>query len=407
MGAPPDYGDALVAALSAARPLGRSESVTLDQAAGRVLDESIIADRDLPPFDRAQMDGYAARYEDLLSGRPLPVMGRIAAGTAAAIRIPPGGCVAIATGAPLPLEVDTVVQHELTDRGEPMRLKMPAAEAAQKLRRGQSVHPRGVDAHRGDVIVAPGSVLGPQHLGLAATVGQVRLRVRARPRALILTSGDEVVAPERVPAPHQIRNSNTVMINELLRRFGAEPVRHEHLQDDRDMTTAAVGRALSESDLVVTVGGVSAGERDFFPTAFEAHSVRMAVNGASLQPGGPIMVGHAERGQVVVGLPGNPVSVLACACLFLWPLVRRLLDLSADLPWRKAQLAEAIVPNTERRAFRPAILLDDGRVRVPSWAGSGDLVHTSTTHGLLELPIQSEPVEAGATLRLLPWPRER
>lgn len=403
----PDYANALAAALSAARPLGRSESVPLEQAAGRVLDEPIVADRDLPPFDRAQMDGYAARYEDLVSGQPLPVASRIAAGAPAPVSVPRGTCIAIATGAPLPHDVDTVVQHELTDRGEPVRLKMSATAAAQKLKRGQSVHPRGADAHRGDVIVMPGTVLGPQHLGIAATVGGTSVRVRMRPRAVILTSGDEVVAAGEVPQLHQIRNSNAVTISELVRQLGAEPVRHEHLQDDREATAAAVGRALAEADVLVTVGGVSAGERDFFPAAFDRHSVSIAVSGASLQPGGPILVGHAERGQIVVGLPGNPVSVLACACLFLWPLVRRLLNLSAELPWRPMRLAETVAPNAKRRAFRPAIIVDGDRVRVPPWSGSGDLVHAATTHGLLELPVQSEPVEAGAILRFLPWPWER
>ena len=106
----------------------------------------------------------------------------------------------------------------------------------------------------------------------------------------------------------------------------------------------------------------------------------------------------------MIGLPGNPVSVLACMCLFGWPIVRVLLGQDASLPWRPVELIESVKPNPRRRAFRPAILEDHCRARVPAWAGSGDLAHTAPTDGLLELPVQAEPVEAGARLRFLPWP---
>ncbi len=194
------------------------------------------------------------------------------------------------------------------------------------------------------------------------------------------------------------------MVRGLLARMGADPARHRHLPDNRRLTVDAVGEALAGSDLVITVGGISAGERDHFPAAFDAHGVTETLHRAAIQPGKPIFVGRAAQGQVLVGLPGNPVSALVCACLFVWPIVRAQLGLDPALPWRPVVLADPVNPNPRRRAFRPATLCDGNRARVPAWAGSGDLAHTAQTHGALELPVQEEPVAPGTSLRFLPWP---
>ncbi len=394
----PDYGEALRRALSAAHKIGGTETLDLGDALGRVLCETVVADRDLPPFNRAQMDGYALRAAELGRYPSFPVAATVAAGQPANVRVPPGHCVAIATGAPLPDDADTVVPHEQSDRGDPVRF------SATDVPAGHAVHPRGADARRGDTLVAAGTVLAPQHLGIAAAVGRQKLAVALRPRALVLTSGDEVVPPGAAVAGHQIRNSNAPMLVGLLSRMGAEPIGHRHLPDQFVETSEALREALGAADLVVTVGGVSAGERDCFPEAFRAHGIEIALRGAAIQPGRPVIIGRAPGGPLVAGLPGNPVSVLACACLFVWPIVRVMLGLEAALPWRPVELAERVTPNARRRAFRPAILDGHDRVRVPAWAGSGDLAHTSPTAGLVELPVQAEAVPAGATLRFLPWP---
>jgi molybdopterin molybdotransferase len=394
----PDYGEALRLALGAAHPTGGTETLDLCDALGRVLREAIAADRDLPPFNRAQMDGYALRAAELGRYPSFRVAATIAAGQPANVRVAPGHCVAIATGAPLPEDTDTVVQHEQSDRGNPVRF------TSSDVPRGHAVHARGADARRGDTLVAAGTVLGPQHVGIAAAVGRQKLVVAHRPRALVLTSGDEVVHPGAAVAGHQIRNSNAPMLAGLLRRMGAEPIGHRHLPDRPGETSEALRGALAAADLVVTVGGVSAGERDCFPEAFREHGIEIALRGAAIQPGRPVIVGRAPGGAIIVGLPGNPVSVLACACLFVWPIVRVMLGLDAALPWRVVELAERVTPNARRRAFRPAILEDHDRARVPAWAGSGDLAHTAPTAGLVELPVQAETVPAGTVLRFLPWP---
>ncbi len=394
----PDYPDALRQGLAGIEMIRTTETVEPAAAAGRVLAAPIVADRDLPPFNRAQLDGYALRAGDLGRVDRFSVVGVIAAGRPGDVAVGPGQCVAIATGAPLPDDTDTVIGHEDSDRGDPVSF------TPDRIEPGNAVHRRGADGVKGDALVPAGTVLAARHLGIAAAVGATRLEVVRRPAAVILTSGDEVVGPGEPVATHQIRNSNGPMITDLARRIGIGPIEHRHVVDDRDETIAALGAALDSADLVITVGGISAGERDYFPAALEAHGVVPALRGAAIQPGRPVLVARGPAGQVVTGLPGNPVSVLACTCLFVWPIARVLLGLDPALPWRRVELTEPVTPNARRRAFRPAILLDGNRVRVPAWAGSGDLAHTAPTDGLLELPVQSDPIAAGTMLRLLPWP---
>jgi molybdopterin molybdotransferase len=398
MTALPDYAEALATVLAAVEALGQTETVQPHAASGRVLAETIDADRDLPPFDRAQMDGYALRAADLGRVEAFPVAATISAGQPADVGVPPGHCVAIATGAPLPADTDTVIPHEQSDRGDPVRFTVRSIEP------GHAVHPCGADARADDTLVPAGTVLRAQHLGIAATVGKRELAVARRPRVTVLTSGDEVRPVDAAIERHEIRNSNGPMVCELLRRIGAEPIACLHVADELELTTAAVAGALGTSDLLVTVGGVSVGQRDHFPQAFAADGVSFALHGAAIQPGRPLLAGRAPSGAIVIGLPGNPVSALACTCLFCWPVVRAQLGIAPDLPWRQVALAEPVQPNPTRRAFRPAILTDDGRVRVPAWAGSGDLAHTARTDGLVELPVQTQPVEAATSLRFLAWP---
>lgn len=393
----PNYPDALSAALTLVPSALEVEIVALDEAADRVLAESIRADRDTPPFDRAMMDGYALRSADLKPGVPMPVVGVIAAGSRPPTSIPAGACVRIATGAPVPPGLDAVIRQEWSDRGDPVRFSVGSIEP------GHAVHPRGADAKRGDVVVPASTVLRAQHLGIAAAMGTMRLSVRRRPRAAILTSGDEVRPSHQSVQDHQIRNSNGPMLSDAARRFGAQVTHVEHVPDEATPTAAALCRAIAQSDLVLTVGGVSVGERDHFPAAYRQADVAMTVNGAAIQPGRPIHVGRAPGGAIVVGLPGNPVSALACAHLFVWPLVRAMLGLDPWLRWEVRTLTHPVKPNPQRQAFRPARLNRDGTITVPAWAGSGDLVHTAATDGLAELPVQSDSVPAGASLRFLEW----
>ena len=403
MNALPDYQDALDYALHCAKALRRSECVPIDEAGGRILAEAICADRDLPPFNRSAMDGYALRHADLAAGAALPCCGQIAAGQPGDCVVAPGNCIAIATGAPVPEELDIVIPHEQTDRGD--RDGRPVEFEATDRATGYAIHPRGADARAGDTLVPSGTCIEADHIGLAAAVGCTTLQVACKPRVVLLTSGDEVVAAEAQPAAHQIRNSNGPMLRSLAVRMGAQVIAHHHLDDEPDSVRAALDDAMQQADVVVTVGGISAGDRDFIPDQLAALGVAPLVSGAAIQPGKPVRIGHDGDGTFVVSLPGNPVSVLATACLFLWPLLHRLTGETGGLPWRTVTLASPVRPNPKRSQFRPATVDATGLATVPSWSGSGDLVHASMTNGLLALPRQEDPVPEGTRLEFLQWPR--
>ncbi len=423
----PDYPAALERALTVVTALAR-ECVPLADSIDRVLARDARSDRDLPPFNRAMMDGYAVRAAEVKPELRFAVAADVPAGASPRVNVPSGSCAKIATGAAVPDGLDAVIPHEQSDRGDPVQFTVASAE------RGNAIHPRGADARAGDAVVRAGTVLEPHHLGILASIGCADVEVIRAPRAIVLTSGDEV-RPSDAGAiePHHIRNSNAPMLAALLPRFGAKFVRAEHVPDHRETTIHAVARAIEEADIVITVGGVSAGERDFFPAAFDHAGAMMALRGARLQPGRPIQVGRAPDGTVVVALPGNPVSALVTAHLFIWPIIRAMLGLTrslpcsagedwpatssvesgggvgrdafafSNLPWQSRPLAVPVKPNSSRQAFRPAILNEDGSVTIPKWAGSGDLVHTGPTHGIAALPMQAAEVDAGTQVPFLAW----
>ena len=398
----PDYDRALATILRHVQPLG-SRRVELADAAGTILRRDVVADRDQPPFDRSTMDGFAVRSDEVRAGSTFDVAGVIAAGAAIATFPPERASVLrIATGAAVPEGADAVVpieQARVEEVGEHERVRF----TADSVEAGANIHGRGSDARAGSVVLEVGTRLGPNHLGVAASMGATCLEVAQVPRVTLLTTGDEV-RPPRTPTaalePQQIRSSNGPMMAVFLEAIGVPLLHHEHLPDEPEQTLAAAREAIGRSQLVLTVGGVSVGERDLLPWAWNRLTLEPVLHGVAIQPGKPLFVARDER-KLVVGLPGNPVSVLATAHLFVWPIIRALLKQPADLPWRTVTLARAIRARSDRQVFRSARLGGDGRAEVIEWHGSGDLVHTASADGLVRLPLIDGTVEAAAQVPFL------
>jgi molybdopterin molybdotransferase len=328
----------------------------------------------------------------------MQVVGQVAAGATFDGEHEANTCVSIATGAPVPDCFDAVVQHELTDNGSEV-----VTFICDDIKQGKSIHKQGVDAKSGDVLVVKHIQLAPQHIGIAASVGLHEIKVFSKPRVIVISSGDEVIAPDETPLPHQIRNGNNAMVSATFASMGCDVTECHHVLDDPDATDAIITRALDgRCDLVVTIGGISAGKRDFFPAAFANSGVELVVKGANIQPGKPIIVGK-HTNAVVLGLPGNPVSALACSCIFGWPIARKLQGVTPELPWQHVPLATSVQPNPIRLCFRPCQLVD-GKVTVPKWYGSGDLVHTATTQGLVQLPSSKNELHEGDSVSCLAFP---
>ena len=414
----PGYDAALRRVVAHAPNVG-VERVALRSALGRTLRADIHADRDQPPFDRSAMDGFAGRSGDVKPGVTYAVTGDVPAGGAApTFRAGDGaGVLRIATGAAVPAGFDAVIPIERAEvthdaSGERVTFHVDA------VRPWQCIHRRASDAKRGDPILRAGTPIGPQAVGIASTVGAVEVTVAQRPRITLITSGDEVKPPE-TPAgllqPQQIRNSNGPMLTAFFDALAVPLLYHEHVPDDPERTLAAAREALSHSHLVVTVGGASVGDRDYLPWAWKRLGLHVILHGVAIQPGKPVFAASdagesiAAPSKLVIGLPGNPVSVLATAHLFVWPVLLRMLrggaepsDAAALLPWRMVRLAEPMTPKASRQLFRAGRLLADGSAAPIAWHGSGDLMHTADMHGWARLPQQDEPLAAGSPVPWLP-----
>jgi len=436
----PGYDDALSLVLRHVPALG-VERVSLRSARGRVLRGDLLADRDQPPFDRSAMDGFAVRREWLRVGATYRVVGSVAAGGAplAEAVTDSGAVIRIATGAPVPAPFDAVIPIELavvTDGADGESVTF----AAGVERSWQNVHRRASDATVGATVLRAGTVMGPPHIGIAAAVGAAEVMVSQRPRITLITTGDEVVpcdAKTQAMLPQQVRNSNEPMLAAFFEAMGVPLLEHVHVPDDPEQTRAAAREALSHSHLVVTNGGVSAGQRDWLPWAWEKLGLGTVLRGVAIQPGRPVLVcsdaeevrssefgvpssgesissqlgtRNSELGTIaapsklVLGLPGNPVSVLATAHLFAWPVMRLMMmqdAAKAVLPWRRVGLAERVTASSKRQVFRAAKLNSDGSASVINWHGSGDLMHTAEADAFVRLPLTDDPIEAGTMVPCL------
>lgn len=394
----PDYQDALERSLAASWLRTPVVSCPLDDAAGHVLAADLLADRDLPPFNRAAMDGYALRHQDLCKSLTMPCDGFIPAGQPAHPYPALGSCVGIATGAPIPSGLDTVIPHELSDRKSPVTFTRQVAY-------GNAVHAQGSDAKAGDVLSSSGTRVSSIEIGLAAMVGQSTLAVHRPARVAIISSGDEIVPINSRPANHQIRNSNLPMVKELVESMGGIVTSATCVSDDYDEAKQAM--EIERTDMVITIGGISAGDRDIFRDVIESVTTVSLVRGAGIQPGKPIWItgtGPANELRPIVSLPGNPVSALSTCCLFVWPLLNRLRGMDGTLPWTMGQLGSETMRNHRRRRFRPAYLDAAGKLHTPPWQGSGDLVHATGCAGLVEIESGADPVAQDSAVRWLPWP---
>lgn len=277
--------------------------ISLDDAVGRTLAESVIASDDLVPFARAAMDGYAVAARDAVPGLRLPVRGRIVAGDRPVVHAR-GGATAIATGAPLPEGADAVIPWEDVEVCD------SAIAIARRTVPGAHVFPPGDDARCGDILAACGDAIEPGTLGLLAATGCAQVRVRRRPRVRIICTGDELVAPGCQPEHDgQIFESNGVVLRALVTATGAEVCSLRHCGDEPDEVRSVLQTCARDADLVITTGGASSGPRDAVKPALDALGARFAFRSVALRPARPTALAHLGTAAVVV-LPGNPSAAV-------------------------------------------------------------------------------------------------
>ena len=387
------YAEAL-AAIAALSVGARHERVPLAGALGRVLAEDACLPAPQPPFDRATMDGYAVVPDGSQSA--FRVQGTVAAGevwSGAALRA--GEAVRIMTGAPVPADC-TVVPIEVTDRGT---TTVTIADA-KHLAPGRNIAWCGEDGAAGAVIVTAGTRLTPATIAAVAMCAQREVAVLAAPAVAIVTTGDEV-GGEGAGA---IADSNGPLLSALVHQLGLAHTRR-HARDEGDALRQAVRAAAEQSDIVITTGGVSAGARDLVVEVANHLGFATVLHHVAIQPGKPVFI--AERADAapgtarfLIGLPGNPVSVLATAHLFLLPLIGRFLA-GWTPTWLELPAAVDWSHQGPRHLFLPARLVSGG-IEPIRWNGSGDLIAAAAGDGLVDLP-PGTTATRGTLLRFLPY----
>lgn len=419
------FEDALRLVLDAT-PARLVETVPLDRALGRVLARDVRADRDIPPFDRSALDGYAVRVKGPFGAkRRLPVTGEVAAGARPPREIKEGTCVRIWTGAAVPALAQGVIPVERASEADGwVELQGPMGLPG-RARRGRRSRPgiadRGEDAMRGDLVARSGLRIEPGALAVLAAVGAAKVPVWSAPRLAIVVTGHELVAAGRKPTAVQIRNTNEEVVSAVAASAGAQSVaRLGIVEDELTALRRALRRGL-ESNVLVVTGGVSAGRLDLVPSVLEQIGVRILVHKVAIRPGKPFLFGVMERREsplstggrprgrrprrtFVFGLPGNPVSVLVTAIEFLAPFIRAFRgEAPAEAGSIPVRIDRPISRGGGLTHFVPCLLAADARGTL--WAreieirGSGDFVAASRAKAVIRVPGDGKVRRRGTVLQ--------
>jgi molybdopterin molybdotransferase len=376
--------------LDAAQPVDRRERIALAEAGGRVVAEHVTSTLDVPPFERAAMDGYAVRAEDTFGAgrhdpKTLRLVGSIHTGEMPRGSVRAAEAMQIATGAPMPDGADAVVMVEETEQGSgEVRIFTPVYPR-------QNVGRRASDIGAGNTVVRPGDLLTPSRIGALAAVGTVDVEVYAKPRLALVPTGNEVIQPGAPLQQGQIYDVNRFTLGALAEAHGCVPVPIPPVPDTLEALSAAMDEAVHQ-DLVVFSGGSSVGERDLMIDLLDTRG-EILFHGIAVKPGKPTVFGRVT-GKPVVGMPGNPTSCLSNGYLLLVPMIRRMARLPEHRPRVvRAPLARRIVSTTGRHQFYTVRLADGGAE--PAFKGSGDITSMANADGYIEIPAQIDIVEAG------------
>jgi molybdopterin molybdotransferase len=387
---------------------GTTETVPLLRAAGRVLAETITADRDIPPFPRSTRDGYAVRAADLAKlPATLKVIGEIKAGPQ---QLPstlnPGQAFAIMTGAPVPQGADAIVMVEYTSQ------KADSVEITKSVAPGENIVAQGAESKRGNLLLDRGTRLNQAAIALAASVGRSKLQVFVRPQIGVLTTGDEIVEVDAEIGPTQIRNSNGYSLAVQIQQAGAEPVLLPIAPDEPRRLRQLIEEGL-QSDLLIMTGGVSMGRYDLVEQVLSELQAEFFFTGAKIQPGRPVVFGRIRsevqapvQHKYFFGLPGNPVSTMVTFELFARPILQALAGGSpSQLTFLYARLKSEIRVKPGLTRFLPAILsgqTEDSQVELVPWQGSGDIAAQARANCYIVVPQDRKLIAADDWVAVMP-----
>ncbi|HEY6046919.1 MAG TPA: gephyrin-like molybdotransferase Glp [Pyrinomonadaceae bacterium] len=386
-------------------PAPANESVPLSDSMGRFLAEDIVADTDLPPFDRAQMDGYAVRAADVAhTPARLRIAGESAAGAGWHHEMNAGEAVRIMTGAPVPKGADAVQQVELTREVNGAGV----VEILEPVNEGRSIVRRAEEIKAGTTVLRAGEEINAAMIATLASFGYAEVKVGARPRVAVMATGSELVDVDRKPGQDQIRDSNNYTIAAYAAQCNAIVERLPLAGDNTEELKREIAEAARRSDVVITSGGVSMGVYDFTKAALKELGAETYFERVALRPGKPTVFGKLGK-ALVFGLPGNPVSVAVTFNLFARSALRAMQGAkNAMLKQETAVLARHVKGSIDRESYLPAILSTDEQGTLLAeplkWGGSSDFVAFGRATALINLPAGPKANEAGSRVSVVRLP---
>jgi molybdopterin molybdotransferase len=391
--------------VTAQTPSLEPERVFLADALGRFLAEEIIADTDLPPFDRAQMDGYAVSAADVaVVPARLRIVGESAAGAGWHHEMKTGEAVRIMTGAPVPVGADAVQQVELTreiDSGSQVEILEP-------VEAGRSIVKQAAEIKAGETVLHAGEDINAAMIATLASFGYAQVKVGRRPRVAVMATGSELVDVDQKPGKDQIRDSNNYTIAAYATLAGATVVRWPLAGDDTAELKKQIKQAAETSDVLITSGGVSMGVYDFMKPALKELGAEIFFERVALRPGKPTVFARLAE-TLIFGLPGNPVSVAATFNLFARASLRKMQGAKQPgLIEETAVLARAVKGSVDRESYLPAILRTDETGTLLAeplkWGGSSDFVAFARATALMSIAAGVGVLEAGSIVKIVRLP---
>lgn len=382
-----------------------TEIIALAEAQGRILRESIRADRDFPPFHRVTMDGIAYDFDQLQGDHPEVILEsmQLAGEPQKALSQESGG-LEVMTGSVLPNGTNTVTPYEDIDVRQEGEKKIATIKKLPG-EKGKNVHTRGYDRSRGDKLIAIGTRLEPAQISVAASVGKAHIQVTQQPNVAIVSTGDELVGVGEQPEPYQIRQSNNYALRAALSNYQASASFY-HLTDSLEQTTAGLSEIMKDHSVIILSGGVSRGKRDYVPDALEALGVKKLFHRVKQRPGKPFWFGVKDKNNVVFALPGNPVSTFMCFHRYFVPWLEQSLALHKK-PTQWATISENLKFEPALTYF-PTVLAqtnEEGQflAKPVEGHGSGDFANLLRCNGFLELPADRSHFRQGEVFPFIPF----